>query len=598
MKNDNILNNTNIQPPSGLPDLGKKNDIELNKKDIIFSVLFFVSAFLIVDFVIFNGFNLGFTIAFAVLFGVLTAYLYTKESRISVFSCLCGAMSLAGAVTFSLYDDWLMNFIMLFLICALFCIYICSVSSVFKNKMGSFKMLLDVLESVFIAPLSNAGRISSAYNRAASKNKISKSVIVGILLALPVLLVIIPLLASSDAAFENLLTIVLKNIGIYLVELVLAVIITPFIVFYAVSKKYSSKIQKTASVSGGKGVIQPPLTISFLSVISLTYVVYLFSQLAYFFSAFSGILPEGYTKTASEYARRGFYEMFAICVINMVIIGLANALTKRKKGKITLPIKLLSTFVLAFTVLILITAMQKMKLNVEIYGLSKNRLLVFVFMLMIMIIIFFYILHIFLPKVSYMQPIIVICSAMFIALSFADINSIVCDYNIRAYNNGDIKSIDVNYINDLSDSCIDGIIELADCDDHIVSKQAKSIIMQKLKVDYRSYFGLADDINANDEITYKPDFDFRSYNKSEDTACRLLEEYYNSLSPEDREKLIIQYNFDNGDYYYNENEDIYELYGSEYYTEYAYNEDSGMYELSQRYKLNEYGVYDETQQQV
>ena len=44
-----------------------------------------------------------------------------------------------------------------------------------------------------------------------------------------------------------------------------------------------------------------------LGMISLVYVLYLVSQLAYFSGGFSGILPKGYTM--AEYARRGFFEM-------------------------------------------------------------------------------------------------------------------------------------------------------------------------------------------------------------------------------------------------------------------------------------------------
>lgn len=584
-----------FQPPAAAGSEKKKlPEIKLSKRDLVFAVLFFASAFLIVDFIFFHGFNLGFTIAFAVLFLLLTVYLFSKENKAAVFSCICGALSLAGAVTFSVYKDSLINTIMVFLVCALFGIYICGVGGVFKNRQGSFKMLFDVLDSVFVSPLSNASDITQAYGKVMSKNKTSKNIVIGIALSLPVLLVIIPLLASSDAAFENLVTLVLKNIGIYLLEIALALMITPFLIFYAVSKKYSRKINGSAGRYSSKGVVQSPVTISFLCVISLTYIVYLFSQLAYFFSAFSGILPEGYTKTASEYARRGFFEMFAICVINMILIALANALTKRAKGKVPVAVKALSAFILAFTVLILITAMQKMKLNVEIYGLSKNRLLVSVFMLMILIIIFFYIVHIFLPRISYMQPIIVICSATFIALSFANVDGIVAEYNISAYKEGRIDSIDVDYINNLSDSSAQYIIELADCDDHIVAKEAKTIILRKIREEYQQSFKIPDIADYDSDIEYNPDTDFRSYNASRGRACKALEAYYNSLSADEREKLIVQYQFDNGDYYYNEDEDIYEFYTGDGYAVYSYNEKTDRYEYSPDYIFHEYEVYDES----
>lgn len=590
--NNNIPNNLYYQPPVPNELYPKKPEITLSKRDVIFAFVFLALSFVIVDFVFFHGFNLGFTIAFVLLFVIFTFYLVNKENQVFLFSYICGALSLAGSVTLALYKDILINTIMVFLVCALFSIYICGIGGAFRHREGSWKMLVDTLKSVFISPFSNASEITGAYGRAMSKNKNSKNVVVGIALALPVLLVIIPLLISSDAAFENLIKLVMKNIGIYLVEIALAAVITPYIIFYAVSKKHSKKDNGALKSNSGKGLIQCSVTVSFLSVISVTYIVYLFSQLAYFFSAFSGILPVGYTRTASEYARRGFFEMFAICVINMVIIAAANILTKRVRGKIPVSIKALSTFILLFTVLILITAMQKMKLNIKSFGLSKNRLLVSVFMLMIMLIILFYIVHIFLPKVSYMQPIIVICSAMFIALSFANIDNMVVRYNVNAYNEGRISTIDVDYIKNMSDSSLEYAVELADCDNHKVSKKIRTIIIQKIRDDYGQAFNLDDMDKYDYSITYKPDADFRSYNYSADKACRFLEEYYNRLSSDERKKLITQYQLDNGDYYYDEEKDIYEYYGSDSYSVYLYNEKTDMYELSDSYSYE----YEEIEQ--
>lgn len=590
--NNNISNNLYYQPPM-LNDIHpKKPEIILSKRDVIFAFVFLALSFVIVDFVFFHGFNLGFTIAFGLLFSVLTLYLFNKDNKVSLFSYICGALSLAGSVTLALYKDTLINTIMVFLVCALFSIYICGISGAFRHREGSWKVLVDTLKSVFISPFSSASEITGAYGRAMSKNKASKNVIIGIALSLPVLLVIIPLLISSDAAFENLIKLVMKNIGIYLVEIALAAVITPYMIFYAVSKKHSKKDNGALKSNSGRGLIQSSVTVSFLSVISVTYIIYLFSQLAYFFSAFSGILPAGYTRTASEYARRGFFEMFAICVINMVIIAAANILTKRVRGKIPVSIKALSTFILLFTVLILITAMQKMKLNIESFGLSKNRLLVSVFMLMIMLIILFYIVHIFLPKVSYMQPIIVICSAMFIALSFANIDNMVVRYNVNAYNEGRISTIDVDYIKNMSDSSLEYAVELVDCDNHRVSKKIRTIIIQKIRDDYGQAFNLDDMDKYDHSITYKPDSDFRSYNYSADKACRFLEEYYNRLSSDERKKLITQYQLDNGDYYYDEEKDIYEYYGSDSYSVYSYNEKTDMYELSDSYSYE----YEEIEQ--
>ena len=107
-------NNSNIyHQPSGsdesnqpqissdyIPPAVKKEPLKLLKKDFVFAAVFAAVSLAIVDFILFHGLNLGFTIAFALLFAATTAYLFNKKNNTSAFSFMCGALSLAGSVTF------------------------------------------------------------------------------------------------------------------------------------------------------------------------------------------------------------------------------------------------------------------------------------------------------------------------------------------------------------------------------------------------------------------------------------------------------------------------------------------------------------------
>ena len=76
--------------------------LKMDKKDSTFVFLFFAWCVMFIDFSVMHGFNLGFSISFDVLFALVTAYLFKRGSRPSVFSCLCGILSLAGAATLTL----------------------------------------------------------------------------------------------------------------------------------------------------------------------------------------------------------------------------------------------------------------------------------------------------------------------------------------------------------------------------------------------------------------------------------------------------------------------------------------------------------------
>lgn len=516
-----------------------KNIEPMDKKDAVFMLLFFAAVFIFIDFAVMNGFNLGFTIAFFILFAVVTVYFAGKKVKASVFSYICGALSLAGSVTLALYRDIFINFIMVFLAAALFTLYTCGISGTFRSREGSFKIVGDMLCSAFIAPFANVGNVTRSFGKSVSKSKGIINIIIGIGISIPVLLVVVPLLVSSDAAFEGLISAVAKNIGIYLFEIILAVIAAPYVISYMFCKKRNFKTGSEALTRDYSGArfLPDAVSVSFLSVISITYIVYLFSQLAYFFSAFSGILPEGYEYSASVYARRGFYEMFAIGIINLLIMSAVNIFTKRKNGRISGAIKAVSTFISLFTVVLLITAMSKMKLNIENFGLSKNRLLVSVFMIMMLIIIAFYILHIFLPKVNYMQAVIVVCSALFIAVSFADIDAAVARYNVEAYKDGRLETVDVSYLQELSDSAAPYIIELAADGDENIKNTAQNVISNKIHYDYSDRF----EFDENGTLVYSSSFDFRKYNFIADKACRQYCDYYNSLSDEAKEEFDAEY---------------------------------------------------------
>lgn len=568
----------------------KKDKFRLTKKDTVFTFIFLLLTFVIVNFVLVSGLHLGLTVAFILLFLISTAYLFDKRIKVSLFSYVCGALSLAGSVVFALYDDLMMNIFMLFLICALFTIYICGISGTFRHNQGSYKMLFDTAGSVLVSPFAYAGDVKDAYSNSYKSSKGIKNVLVGIAVSIPVLLVVIPLLKSSDAAFDGLLEHLFESIGRYILQIVLSVIIFPFLILFFVNKAKKLEIKNRVKKSSTfKGIIAPSVTVTFLTVISITYLVYLFSQLAYFFSAFSGILPHGYTFSASEYARRGFFEMFAICVINMVIITLCCILTKKNKGKINMPVKLLSLFILLFTSLILITAMAKMKLNIETYALSKNRVMVSVFMLMIFIAIVFYIIHLFAPKVNYMQPVIVLCSALFIVLAYSNVDYQIAKYNVDAYVTGKVDTIDVENISDMSSSAVPILIDLVDSEDHIVSKQAKTAVLETIE----EYFDVA--FNSNDftyfpTVRYSENDDFRTYNRANESAKKLLSDYYNSLDDERKENLLVQYSFDAPDrtYCYNAETDQYEKYFDTYDYHYSYNEKEDRYKYSEMIKYNDY----------
>ena len=427
---NNIQSNINNAPPiysAPMPphaDFGayyppaptvKKRKIAVSKRDIVFALLFFGTAIVITDFVLWHGLSLGFSLAFLLLFAVVTAYYADKGKRPPAFAVFCGALSLAGAGSFAVSNDEFLKLFMLIPTALLFALYVCGISGGLRRRCGSAKILGDAAMSVFKTPAENIGAVVGGYCGFSLKNKANKNVVIGILMALPVLAAVSPLLASSDAAFENLVKTAFKNIGTGIGKIIIAAVIAFLLIVYAVSNKYSAQAAKAPSVSRR---LNPAVSVSFLSVISCVYLVFLFSQLAYFFSAFSGVLPQGYTYSASEFARRGFYEMAAVCIINTALLSAVAVLTKKSPQKVLRAVKALSLFIMLFSALLLAISAAKMGLNISIFGLTKNRFFVCLLMAAFGVVLIFFAIHLLAPKVPYMHPVIIICSAIFIAFAY------------------------------------------------------------------------------------------------------------------------------------------------------------------------------------
>ena len=510
----------------------KKVYSPLEKKDKRFLPLFLIPTLILADFLATSGFkfNLEFTVFCFVQFIVSAIYLYDKKIKPTAFTICCGILSLLGSVTFTLFSDGLINFFMLVLVGGLYGLFCLGLSGKFTADTGSYRIMLDLIFDTLVRPFKSFSCLIGAVKAGDKKEKKNLSALFGVLLAVPVLLVVVPLLIKSDAAFEGLVKGLSENVISLIIRLVLVVFILPYFVSYAYSKstadfvKPSHKRIKRKSVPYSAGI-------SFLCVISIVYAVFIFSQLAYFFSAFSGVLPEGYTLTASAFARRGFFEMFAICCINIAVVSAVLALCKRnEEGEVPLSIKLLSLFISVFDFVLLISAAAKMVMNVRQYDLSRNRVLVCTFMLMIAVILVFFTVHIFSPKVPYMRSVVIICSVIFIAMSYSDINSRIAEYNVREYKNSGISSqIDIDFLEGLGSGAVESLIMVSNDKNKAYADTATdALILMK-----RTKFRLDFDENAHVKL-----HDWRSFNLSNYKAMKAIEENCEMLKEHNYERYL------------------------------------------------------------
>lgn len=454
----------------------KKIDIDFTSIDYIFMAIFAAISVCLVFFGFCCQMALGFTLSSIALVVALIVYTF-KNGDFSFISVSSLVLSILSSIVFTLYyNDGLSRFIafaVLFVSSTL-----CAVSIVDSTVTDNIKGVFKYVHAVMVTPFQNITVPIKTASKSDSKKTVVQ-VLCAFFAAIPLLAILVSILVSADAAFEGLVDKVLSISGESIIKLIFSTVIFVLVSSFAVSCKfelfnsYSSKynVEKARK-------LKAPFVITFLALISFVYFVYLFSQTAYFFSAFSGILPKGFEFTFAEYARRGFFETEVIAFINIVIIALVMWLSVRdEQGELNVTTKGLLTFIGVFSIMFIITAISKMVMYINAYGFTDKRLFTSVFMITTTVVIIAFILRIYKPELNTLKYAAVISMALFTALSLCGIDRVVASYNVNAYLDGRLPTVDIDTLRLSSDSARPYLVKLAtECEDITVKEEARRAI--------------------------------------------------------------------------------------------------------------------------
>ena len=258
-----------------------------------------------------------------------------------------------------------------------------------------------------------------------------------------------------------------------------------------------------------------------IAVLCAIYVMFFAAMGSSLFSAFFKRLPD--QSTYADFARSGFFQLTAVAGINLAVLGFTYLFAKRDPGdrrpgvanldrrpgeassdrrpnvanldrrpgvgnldrrpgeanldnhpdvtnpschpdevRIPRSLRLLGAVLSGLTLLLVVTAMSKMVLYVDQYGLTRLRVYTLWFMGVLFVVFALVGLwHVRQFRVG--TPIIVIAALSFLGLTWANTDAIIADYNVDRYLSGDMAEIDVAYLtSDLSDAAVPALIELRD----------------------------------------------------------------------------------------------------------------------------------------
>ena len=351
-----------------------------------------------------------------------------------------------------------------------------------EERLSGF-VLTDWANQTFVVPFSNFFGLFLSIKAASKDAKRGRSVLIGIVglcITIPLIIGVTSLLIRSDAGFEKFADdfskwIGLDDIGIYILELIGGVPVACYVFGAAIGnaqKRYTSAMSKeqAAKTLAAAHRIPRAAIMTPLAAFCILYIVYITVMGVYLFSAFADTLPAGLAVYAS-YARSGFFELCGVAAINLIVLIFTYSFAKREADEYPKALRFLTGLLSVMTELLVITAVSKMLLYIDAYGLSRLR--IFVLWFLILLIIIFAVLIIWhirplikngagVRKLNAGKPIVAVTVLMVVLLGLANTDELIAKYNLWQYENGKSRAPDTYMLSNMSDAVLPYLAQLRD----------------------------------------------------------------------------------------------------------------------------------------
>jgi Domain of unknown function (DUF4173) len=301
-----------------------------------------------------------------------------------------------------------------------------------------------------------------------------KKVLIGVLISIPVLMVVLYLLMTADSQFEKLVGGIPQFFKAVKAEMIIRLIVILIYTFgffgflQVLFHKQIKVINRPSSIQMFKA--DAVIAITVLVLINIVYLLFTVVQFKYFFS---GTLQGDFTY--AEYARKGFFELLFVSLINLSItvtvlsyVGQGTSVTKRL-------IQILLTFLILESFIMLGSAFLRLSLYEEAYGFSFIRVLSHSFMIFLGVILIYTLIKIWIEKLSLFHFYFITALIYYTSINMINLDRIVVKENIARYEQ--TGKIDLQYMNDLSSTGVIGLIELYQKDKNVPG--LKSILLHR-----------------------------------------------------------------------------------------------------------------------
>ena len=459
-------NNTASTPTVGInmeSETSNKTPIKKEPKykfktlDIIMLPVVFILAFLCIKYYNLNTgmvtLGLGATLYIVLYVISVLAYAKLKAIKFNSESIILSVLMILLAISFTVFYNYslnifmqiAMNFMLIYLPVTVF-------NKLIKSETSAL-ILYDYINALVFIPIHNATSFwicmfsKRGKSTSSTKTKYFLHIFLGLLIGTPFIMIVIFLLSSADATFKNIFDHLFnfdinvpENIGTLIWSLPMATYL--YALIYGSSIEDNSKsfnIDKFNKTMDNAAFIPRLSLYTVNAVICCFYILFIGIQTIYFIDILGGSLPADFTY--SEYARRGFFELLTVALINIVFIAVAKIFSVKNENNKYLHIHIILNSIL--TLALISVDFAKMYLYISTYGLTTLRIIPSVFMIFLCFVFAFIIMGEFKKSFPVTKLSFYAGNILFVLLCLANIDAVVAGYNLNAYMNGNLPYYDI-----------------------------------------------------------------------------------------------------------------------------------------------------------
>jgi uncharacterized membrane protein YidH (DUF202 family) len=247
-----------------------------------------------------------------------------------------------------------------------------------------FRAVIVTAGQSLIRPITARSNATPTVDAPKRGSKVVWSVVRGLLITIPILLVLGALLASADPIFGDALNNILKvfeieNLSEYLFRLFYILVLT-----FLFTGAYLHAVLPTRDEpmpDPEQAHFKPFLgfteTSIILTAVNLLFAVFVAVQFRYFFGGQANITASGYTY--SEYAVRGFTELVIVALLSLGLYQALQSIARRESKVQKNAFIAMVSVLMALVLVILVSSFQRVILYEQAYGWTQLRTYTFVF---------------------------------------------------------------------------------------------------------------------------------------------------------------------------------------------------------------------------